>query len=115
MRRHAVLEPKVREDLPPIPEVVGNAADKSKCCGTRTGRALCNNFLDESLVLVRLAVVQRWVFGNLPRGEPDEDLGTDEPAGEIEVNFVREPVGENIVEVLGNVRGGEVVVVGVAV
>ena len=103
------LEPKEAEDLLVRPEGMSYAADESKCRRPRTGLSISNDFLYEPPVFGSFSVIQWWVLYNLARGKPNERLGTEEPAREIEVDLIRKPIREDVVEVLWDVGGCRVV------
>jgi len=52
-----ILKPKVRKDFARAPKVISNTADQRKRGRPMSGGALRDNLLDESFILVRLAVI----------------------------------------------------------
>lgn len=103
------LEPEITMHFPVGPESVRNAADKSEGGGPGAGLAVSDDFLDEPFVLGSFAIVQWRVFHDLTSREPDKRLRTYKAAREIEVYFVWESTGEDLVEVLWDIAARWVV------
>ncbi len=104
-----MLEPKCAGNLPDSPEIVRDAANQGECGCTGAGLSFCDDFLDEPPIFVRLSVIQRWVFDDLPAGKPHQRLRAHEPARQVEIDFVRQSVSKDFVQICWNVRGGGVV------
>lgn len=104
-----ILEPEITRHLSVVPECVCHAAYQRKCRRAWTSLPVGNDLLDESLILGGFAIVKGWWFNNLTARQPNERLGTQQTSGQIEINFVRQSVSKDLVEVRGDVRCGRMV------
>ena len=103
-----MLEPKRARNLPDGPEIVRDAANQGKSGRTGAGLPFCDDFLDKSPIFVRFSVIERWVFDYLPASKPYQRLWAQEPTRQVEIDFVRQSVSEDFVQIRRNISGGGV-------
>lgn len=98
-----LFEPKVPADLAVQPKAMADTADESQSSGPRPGLSICDDLFHEAFVLGSFSVVQWRALHDLSGREPNKSLRTKKSTRKIEIDFIRKPVREDFVQVLGNV------------
>jgi hypothetical protein len=80
-----------------------DAADQCQRSGPWSGLTVRNDFLDKSFIFGGFSVVQWRTLHDLPGGEPHEGLRAKKPSGQVEVDFIRQAISKNFMQVLRNV------------
>jgi len=104
-----IFEPEITHHLSVVPEGVCYAAYQRKGSRAGTSLPLGDDLLDKSLVLGGFSVVKGWRLDNLTTRQPNERLRTQETSRQVEIDFIWQSVGKDVVQVQGYVRCGRMV------
>ncbi|KAI0332774.1 hypothetical protein GY45DRAFT_444496 [Cubamyces sp. BRFM 1775] len=115
LRWRGLLEPEVACHFARLPERVEDAHDECQRGRPGPGLPVRDHLLHESPVFGRLTVVERRILDDLACGEPYQRLRSQQATREVEIDFVGQSVGEDLVQIRRDVRRGRVVVVVVRV
>ena len=108
--RIGLLEPEKTLHLLAAPEGMGNAAYKSQRSGSRSSLAFRYNLLHKAFIFVSFTVVQWRILHDLSGRKPDKSLWTQKTPRKIKVNFIRQSMRKNLLQILWDIRGRGVVI-----
>jgi hypothetical protein len=80
-----------------------DGGDETKSGTSRSGRTLGDDLLDVPLVFCRLSVVERRLLDNDAARKPADELRADEALTDVEIDLIRQPMGENLVDIGGHI------------